>query len=65
MPLPPLSRGGGMGSQAKDLMLRLLKRAVGGVPAELRQLRISEHRQRLSLALMRQVWKLLSAKNLY
>ena len=56
---------GGMGPHAKDLLYHLLKRAVGGVPAELRQLRINEHKQRLSLALMRQVWKLLSAKNLY
>ena len=56
---------GGLGPKAKDFLYRLLKRSVGGVPVELRSLRTEEHRQRLSLALMRQVWKLLSAKNNY
>ena len=56
---------GGVGPKAKDLLYRLLRRAVGGVPIELRSLRMEEFRQQLSLALMRQVWKLLAAKNRY
>ena len=54
---------GGVGPGAKQLLFKLLRRAVGGVPTELRALRAQEHKQHLSLALMRQVWKLLSAKN--
>ena len=53
---------GGMGPGAKDLLWKLLRRSVGGVSPELRALRMQEHRQHLSLALMRQVWKLLGAK---
>ena len=51
----------GMGLGAKDVLWKLLKRAVGGVSPELRSLRMQDHRQHLSLALMRQVWKLLGA----
>ena len=54
---------GGVGPGAKQVLFKLLKRAVGGVPLELRPLRTQEHRQHLSLSLMRQVWKLLGAKN--
>ena len=54
---------GGAGPGAKQVLFKLLKRAVGGVPVELRPLRTQEHRQHLSLSLMRQVWKLLGAKN--
>ena len=54
---------GGMGPGAKTLLWKMLRRAVGGVSPELRALRMQEHKQHLSLALMRQVWKLLGAKN--
>ena len=53
---------GGAGPGAKQVLFKLLKRAVGGVPLELRPLRTQEHKQLLSLSLMRQVWKLLGAK---
>ena len=53
---------GGVGPGAKQVLFKLLKRAVGGVPVELRALRTQEHKQHLSLSLMRQVWKLLAAK---
>ena len=56
---------GGMGPKAKDLLYRMLRRAVGAAPVELRPLRVNEMKQQLSLALMRQVWKLLAAKNQY
>ena len=52
---------GGVGPQAKELLWKILPRAVGGVPPELRASRMADHRQHLSLALMRQVWKLVSA----
>ena len=54
---------GGMGPKAKDVFHRLLARSVASTPMELQAARKGEHRQHLSLALMRQVWKLLSAKN--
>ena len=53
---------GGVGPKAKDLLAKLLARSTGAVPLELKPLVAMEHRQRLSLALMRLVWKLLSAK---
>ena len=53
---------GGVGPGAKQILFKLLKRAVGGVPVELRALHSQEHKQQLSLSLMRQVWKLLAAK---
>ena len=56
---------GGMGLGARAVLHKLLRRAVGGVPLELRALRTQEHRQHLSLALMRQVWRLLRAKNTF
>ena len=54
---------GGMGPKAKEVLFKMLGRAVGGVPAELKALKKCEHRQHLSLALMRQIWRLLAAKN--
>ena len=54
---------GGQGPSTKDVLFRLVRRAVGGAPPELRAARIAEQRQMLSISLMRQVWKLLSAKN--
>ena len=54
---------GGVGPKAKDVLAKLLLRAVGGVSPELQPLRKMEHRQHLSLSLMRQVWRMLSAKS--
>ena len=54
---------GGMGSGAKGILTKLLKRAVASTPLELRAPRTQELKQHLSLALMRQVWRLLAAKN--
>ena len=56
---------GGVGPGARQVLFKLLRRAVGGVPSELKALRTQEHKQHLSLSLMRQVWKLLSAKNTF
>ena len=54
---------GGMGSGAKSVLSKLLKRAVAGTSLDLRAARAQELKQHLSLALMRQVWRLLAAKN--
>lgn len=54
---------GGMGPGAKGVVSKLLRRAVAGAPLELRAPRTQELPQLLSLSLMRQVWKLLAAKN--
>ena len=54
---------GGVGPKAKDLLHKLLKRATGTLAPELQGARTAELRQLLSLSLMRQVWRLLSAKN--
>ena len=56
---------GGVGPGARALLYKLLRRAVGGVPVKLRALRTQEHPQHLSLALMRQVWRLLGAKHTF
>ena len=54
---------GGVGPSCKDLLSKLLARAVGAVAPEMKPLVKLELPQKLSLALMRQVWKLLSAKS--
>ena len=54
---------GGVGPQAKDLIHKLIARATGTLPPELKPLRTVELRQLVSLALMRQVWRLLLLKN--
>ena len=54
---------GGMGPGAKELLRKLLQRAVCGLSPELRPIRMQEHKQNLSLSLMRQVWRFLGAKN--
>ena len=54
---------GGLGPQAKDLLHKLIARATGTLPPELKPLRVVELRQLVSLALMRQVWRLLLLKN--
>ena len=56
---------GGMGPGAKELLRKMLQRAVCGVSLELRAARTQEHKQSLSLALMRQVWRLLGAKTTF
>ena len=54
---------GGVGPQAKTILAKLLARSVCQAPAELQAARRAEHRQHLSLSLMRQVWHLLSKRN--
>ena len=54
---------GGVGPQAKDVIHKLITRATGTLPPELKPLRTVELRQLISIALMRQVWRLLLLKN--
>ena len=54
---------GGVGTKAKEVLAKLMARAVAAVSTELQPLRRAELRQNLGVSLMRQVWKLLMVKN--
>ena len=54
---------GGEGPEAARLLGRIIKRACAAVEPEERPARSKELGQQLSLALMRQIWRLLSGRN--
>ena len=54
---------GGLGPECAKLLARVLKRASGWQEGDLRAVRQDELRQSVGLALMRQIWRLLGAKN--
>ena len=53
---------GGLGPEGANVLHRLVKRAASWQEGELRALRQRELLETMSLALMRQVWKLLGNK---
>ena len=55
---------GGEGPEAAKLLARIFKRACAAVEPEERPARSKELSQTISLALMRQIWRLLSGRNL-
>ena len=56
---------GGLGPEGAKVLHRLVKRAASWQEGELRALRQRELLETISLALMRQVWKLLGNKTLF